>query len=130
MRYGELTVASKDNPLSPPPSQTELRWWRARRGALFRRTFLRFGLPMGLIPILTTLVARPERLLTPSMFFVTGLAIAVALGGTWMHAKLVEKDYREQEIRWKRIREALVGDDGAVNVPPEQPPSLPADTPR
>lgn len=130
MRYGELAVTSRDNPLSPPPSPGEMHWWREQRRGLYRRTFLRFGLPMGLIPILTTLVARPERLLTASAFFLLGGALAIAVGGTWLHARLMEKDYRDQEIRWKRIREALVGGDGARDATSGQAPALPADTSR
>lgn len=126
----ELVVRSKDHPLSPPPAEDELRWWRTRRGALLRQTFLRFGLPAGLVPIVTTIVARPERLLGPDAFFIVGGGVLLAVAGTWLHARLLERDFRDQEIRWKRIREALVGDDGALTAPPEQPPSLPADNPR
>ena len=107
MSEWDLMTARKDNPLRPVATWQELAWWRGRRWALYRGIVLRWGIPVGLVPIVSVLLTRPERFLTAAAFGIVGGSLLISLGGSLLHLWLTGDRVRDQAIRWKRIREAL-----------------------
>ena len=109
MKIGPMRVPiGNPDPLSPPVTTEEVGWWKEIRGPIVLRYFLQVGVPMTIVLIASNLLAHrhSER----------GLAFTVLLMGlggiltTLVHFKLTEKALREQEVRWKRLRDDLTAD--------------------
>ena len=94
-------------PLEPPATPVEVKWWIEQRGAFRRKVFLRMGVPLFSVGILTMLLTKPEKFLTLSGLGTACVLLIIAVVGALGHAQTQEKYEREQAIRWKRIREDL-----------------------
>jgi hypothetical protein len=94
-------------PLEPPATPTELKWWLAQRDAYKRRVFLRMGVPMFVVGMLTMLLTKPERFFTLAGLGTACFMLFLAVIGTYFHMRTQEKDERDKAIRWKRIRDDL-----------------------
>ena len=94
-------------PLDPPASPTELKWWLAQRDAYKRRIFLRMGVPVFAVGMLTMAITKPEKLLTLSGLGTACVMVFLAALSTHFHMRTQEKDEREKAIRWKRIQDDL-----------------------
>ena len=94
-------------PLSPPITSDEVRWWRGVRTPFALRHVLQFGAPMFFIGLASSYL-RYGYLRRGLM----GMFILVALTGVggWVMWLTQEKALRDQEVRWKRIRDDLLAD--------------------
>ena len=87
--------------LSPAITPEEERWWSVERKKHFRAHVLRMGLPMFLVFTLGAAITKPEKLVLMPVF------AAIALGTTWLVSRTAQTAKRDQEVRWKRIREPV-----------------------
>jgi hypothetical protein len=110
--------------LSPGITPEEERWWSVERKKHFRRHLLGMGLPMFLVFTVGMAISKPEKLLVAPVF------AAIAVGAAWMQARLAERHKRDQEVKWKRIRDSLLAEsDGDQIEASRQPaPDLPSDS--
>jgi hypothetical protein len=94
-------------PLEPPPTPTELKWWLAQRAAFKRTIFLRMGVPVLGVGILTMLLTKPERFFSLQGLATAGGLLILAAVSSHAQVQMQEKYEREKTIRWKRIRDDL-----------------------
>jgi hypothetical protein len=88
-------------PLSPPPSEDELTWWRTIRGKIGLKIGLMQALPFVAVFAAVAII----RGRTGIHLFVVVPLLGVLLG--LIQWKALEKHLRSQHIRWKRVREDL-----------------------
>jgi hypothetical protein len=109
MKLARWMPPPKDAPaLSPPITTDEERWWMQKRKSLRAYVVLRWGVPQFLVFTMAAVYQHPEKLLDASMLWLVpamGLMAVLSSLGMW---KSSEKAQRDQEVRWKRIRESLL----------------------
>jgi len=101
----EKRVREGQPPLSPLITPEEERWWAKERKKFYKKSMLRVGLPLFLMGVIGAAIAKPERML----FFVPFYAIFM-FGMAWTQTRFHESRQRQQEVRWKRIRESLLAE--------------------
>src|SRR5207237_181829 len=111
MKLTRWSPASTDVPaLSPPVTPDEERWWAQIRKPLRARLILRWGLPQFLVYVGAATYQHPEKFLHVStLWFVPAMGLLAGFTSLGMWASS-EKRQRDQEVRWKRIRETLLDD--------------------
>lgn len=110
--FGMRFARGNQPPLSPPITEEEERWWLQVRKRFYRQVALQFGVPYFLVFGVTAALTKPGKLFLAPLFAV------MAFGASWLQARMMEENQRQQEVRWKRIRESLVAEpdqgDGAI----------------
>jgi membrane protein DedA with SNARE-associated domain len=71
---------------------------------------VQFGVPQFLAYFLGAWLKDPAKMLRPSALIIVPILGLVAWGGSWMMWRQIEERQRDQEIRWKRIRESLLAE--------------------
>ncbi len=108
--------SGKEFPLDPPITDEEKQWWRVKRRDLVRRVILRQGLPMFLVFTIGGILAKPDKVLTVRTLWFFPVMLGLAALQTWITVRLQERNQRDGEVRWQRIRETLAGGDQAGDV--------------
>jgi hypothetical protein len=104
--------------LEPPPTPEELRWWNSVRPRYRNRSMLRTGGPFFLVWIGVALISNPAKLFTPTaLWFIPAMSL-LSVGAAWLQYRTTEKHQRDQELRWKRIRESIAATSAESDAPP------------
>jgi hypothetical protein len=95
-------------PLSPPMTAPESVWWNEARKPLRRRVMIQWGVSQFLAYVTGYAFQNPAKFFEPHSLLLVPLLGLVAFGGSFMFWRSIEDRQRQQEIRWKRIRESLL----------------------